>query len=97
MANYNCTIRTNYFHVKDNKKFEEFMSNVYGEDLKVFNGIDSNGNQTYGFGCYGGISGYFNSKEDYADNDEAWDKAKTKASRKYKAKKNDINITAVRK
>lgn len=28
--------------------------------------------------------------------DEAWDKAKTKASRKYKAKKNDINITAVR-
>ena len=31
------------------------------------------------------------------DLDEAWDKAKTKASRKYKAKKNDINITAVRK
>ena len=29
MANYNCTIRTNYFHVKDNKKFEEFMSHVY--------------------------------------------------------------------
>lgn len=27
--------------------------------------------------------------------DKAWDKAKTKASRKYKAKKNDINITAV--
>ena len=27
--------------------------------------------------------------------DEAWDKAKTKASRKYKAKKNNINITAV--
>ena len=75
MANYNCTIRTNYFHVKDNKKFEEFMSHVYGEDLKVFNGIDSNGNQTYGFGCYGGISGYFNRKEDYADNDEAWDNA----------------------
>lgn len=75
MANYNCTIRTNYFHVKDNKKFEEFMSHVYGDDLEVFNGIDSNGNQTYGFGCYGGISGYFNSKEDYADNDEAWDNA----------------------
>lgn len=30
------------------------------------------------------------------DLDEAWDKAKTKASRKYKANKNDINITAVR-
>lgn len=32
-----------------------------------------------------------------ADNlDEAWDKAKAKAGRKYKAKKNDINITAVK-
>lgn len=30
------------------------------------------------------------------DLDEAWNKAKTKASRKYKAKKSDINITAVR-
>lgn len=28
--------------------------------------------------------------------DEAWNKAKAKASRKYKAKKNDISITAVR-
>ena len=30
------------------------------------------------------------------DLDEAWDKAKAKASRKYKAKKNDVSITAVR-
>lgn len=75
MANYNCTIRTNYFHVKDNEKFEEFMTHVYGEDLEVFNKEDSNGNTIYGFGCYGGISGYFNTEEDYEDNDEAWDNA----------------------
>lgn len=30
------------------------------------------------------------------DLNEAWDKAKAKAGRKYKAKKSDINITAVK-
>ena len=75
MANYNCTIRTNYFHVKDNEKFEEFMTHVYGEDLEVFHSADSNGNKVYGFGGYGGIAGYFNKEEDYEDDDEAWDNA----------------------
>lgn len=75
MANYNCTIRTNYFHVKDNEKFEEFMTHVYGEDLEVFHSADSNGNKVYGFGGYGEIAGYFNKEEDYEDNDEAWDNA----------------------
>ena len=75
MANYNCTIRTNYFHVKDNEKFEEFMTHVYGEGLEVFHSADSNGNKVYGFGGYGGIAGYFNKEEDYEDNDEAWDNA----------------------
>lgn len=31
MANYICTFRTNYFKVKDDKKFEEFMSHVYAD------------------------------------------------------------------
>lgn len=75
MANYNCTIRTNYFHVKDNDKFEEFMTHVYGEDLKIFDMVDSNGNKLYGFGCYGGISGYFDNEEEYEDSDIAWDNA----------------------
>ena len=75
MANYNCTIRTNYFHAKDNEKFEQFMTHVYGEDLEVFHSADSNGNKVYGFGGYGGIAGYFNKEEDYEDNDEAWDNA----------------------
>ena len=75
MANYLCTIRTNYFHVKDNESFEEFMTHVYAEDLNVFTGTDSKGNKTYGFGGYGGISGYFNSEEAYENEDEAWDNA----------------------
>ena len=75
MANYICTFRTNYFKVKDDKKFEEFMTHVYAEDLELFHMTDKNGNKLYGFGGYGSISGYFNSKEDYVDNDEAWDNA----------------------
>lgn len=75
MANYICTFRTNYFKVKDDKKFEEFMTHVYAEDLELFHMTDKNGNKLYGFGGYGAISGYFNSKEDYVDNDEAWDNA----------------------
>ena len=75
MSNYNCTIRTNYFHVKDNEKFEEFMSHIYGEDLELFNETDSNGNAIYGFGCYGSISGYFNDNEEYEDDADAWDNA----------------------
>lgn len=75
MANYSCAIRTNYFHVKDNEAFEEFMSHVYAEDLDVFHKVDNKGNKLYGFGCYGGISGYFNSEESYENDDEAWDNA----------------------
>ena len=75
MANYNCTFRTNYFKVKDNKKFEEFMTHVYAEDLEVFHKTDKNGNELYGFGGYGGISGYFNDKNEYENDDEAWDNA----------------------
>ena len=66
MANYCCTIRTNYFHVKDDESFEKLMSNVVGEDLHIFNSTDKNGNKTYGFGCYCSIYGY---SEDVEDDD----------------------------
>lgn len=75
MANYCCAYRTNYFKVKDNEKFKEFMTHVYAEDLEVFHKKDENGNELYGFGGYGGISGYFNNKNEYEDSDEAWDNA----------------------
>ena len=75
MANYCCAYRTNYFKVKDNEKFKKFMTHVYAEDLEVFHKKDENGNELYGFGGYGGISGYFNNKNEYEDSDEAWDNA----------------------
>lgn len=75
MANYCCAYRTNYFKVKDNEKFKEFMTHVYAEDLEVFHKKDENGNELYGFGGYGGISGYFNNESEYEDSDEAWDNA----------------------
>lgn len=75
MANYCCVYRTNYFKVKDNEKFKEFMTHVYAEDLEVFHKKDENGNELYGFGGYGGIIGYFNNKNEYEDSDEAWDNA----------------------
>ena len=75
MANYCCAYRTNYFKVKDNEKFKEFMTHVYAEDLDVFHKTDKNGNELYGFGGYGGISGYFNDENEYENDDEAWDNA----------------------
>lgn len=75
MANYCCVYRTNYFKVKDNEKFKEFMTHVYAEDLEIFHKKDENGNELYGFGGYGGISGYFNNENEYEDSDEAWDNA----------------------
>jgi len=35
MANYMCAIRSNYFHVNDKEKFEEFMAKVYGSEDNV--------------------------------------------------------------
>lgn len=59
MANYNCTIRTNYFRVKDADKFKEFMSTVYSTkaEIKVFESLDKDGVARYGFGCCGQIRG----------------------------------------
>lgn len=64
MANYMCTIRTNYFHVIDENKFLDLMNRVYGEDtVNVFRGYDN----TFGFGCYGGISGIADDDDDDID------------------------------
>lgn len=63
MANYNCVIRTNYFHVKNNTMFEDFMKTVYGED-EVF--MFKKGDM-YGFGCYGEIMGIRNPEDENED------------------------------
>lgn len=66
MANYNCTIRTNYFRVKDADKFKAFMSDVYSseDEIEVFEETDKDGVARYGFGCCGQIRGVCPTNED---------------------------------
>ena len=59
MANYRCSVRTNYFHVKDEEGFREMMSHVRGceDDVKLWEKKDDNGNTMFAFGSYGDIYG----------------------------------------
>lgn len=74
MANYCCTIRTNYFHVKDEEKFRALMDRVYGceDNIELWQEHDANGNTVFGFGVYGGISGLRNAG---ADEDDEYDES----------------------
>ena len=74
MANYCCTIRTNYFHVKDEEKFRALMDRTYGceDSIELWKKHDANGNTVFGFGVYGGISGLRNS---VADEDDDYDES----------------------
>lgn len=69
MANYCCTTRTNYFHVKDRDAFLDFMSRVYGSEdsVDLWEEKDENGNAVFGFGVYGGISGVADSDDEDID------------------------------
>lgn len=69
MANYQCAIRTNYFHAKNSELFRQFMARVYGAEgsVELWEAKDSSGQTMFGFGCYGGISGL----RDIPDIDEA--------------------------
>lgn len=66
MANYMCAVRTNYFRVKDEAEFRELMGRVYGseDNIGLWQKSDDDGNPVFGFGCYGGISGIINARED---------------------------------
>lgn len=74
MANYCCTVRTNYFHVKDEDKFRDLMSRVYGceDEIQLWERKDRNGKTTFGFGVYGGIAG-LRSADDEDEDDNAYD------------------------
>ena len=74
MANYCCTIRTNYFHVKDEATFRALMDRVYGyeDGIELWKERDANGNTVFGFGVYGGISGLRNAG---ADEDDDYDES----------------------
>lgn len=68
MANYECAVRSNYFSVKDEKGFLEFMKHVYDiyEDAVDVWSKRIDGETKYAFGCYGGIAGYFKGNIDDA-------------------------------
>lgn len=71
MANYNCVVRTNYFHVKDMGTFMDLMNRTVGSEDKVelWEETDQDGNPIYAFGCYGGIAGLPNESDDEIDDD----------------------------
>ena len=77
MANYCCTIRTNYFYVKDEAEFRSLMEQTYGSEdtIEVWEKSDGGGNTMFGFGCYGSIAGIRNTDEDDDDlEDTAFDR-----------------------
>lgn len=59
MANYNCWVRTNYFHVKDEEAFQILMEKVQpaNGEIEVWKETDQAGKPVFGFGCSGGILG----------------------------------------
>lgn len=64
MANYECTVRTNYFRVTDEKRYEELLNGLCAEDnihdfTKVKDGV-----LYHGFGSYGSID-YIDKNEEY--------------------------------
>ena len=71
MANYECTVRTNYFRVKDPDAFREYMDHVSGaeDQIRVWN--EEGGR--FGFGCYGGIAGIPTEDNGSDDYDPEWD------------------------
>lgn len=75
MANYCCTIRTNYFHVKDDDAFRALMNRVYGceDSVELWEEKDKDGRTVFGFGTYGGISGLRDADDDDTDDNSSYD------------------------
>lgn len=73
MANYTCTIRSNYFHVKDPDAFRLFMGRVYGavDSVELFENKAADGTPMFGFGTYGGIGGVRDAAADNSDDYDA--------------------------
>lgn len=68
MADYNCTTRTNYFHVKDEEAFRNLMDQVSASaEIEVFTKTDTKDQIMFGFGCYGEINGLPVEDTDYID------------------------------
>lgn len=74
MSEYICTVRSNYFHVKDPALFRDFMGRVYGSEDKIFlwQEQDEEGKPVFGFGTHGAIAGLKNAE---ADDDDLLDES----------------------
>ena len=74
MSEYICTVRSNYFHVKDPTSFRSFMGRVYGSVDRIFlwQEQDAEGRPIFGFGSYGAIAGL---KKVEADDDDLLDES----------------------
>ena len=71
MANYECTIRTNYFHVKDEEAFRELVKGIVSDyGIELFERNDSDGKKLFGFGSYGSLNGI---RKDNEEDDDKYD------------------------
>ena len=69
MANYECTGRTNYFHVKDEEAFRKLVERIVSEcGIELFEKNDPEGEKLFGFGSYGSLYGICKDSEE--DDDE---------------------------
>lgn len=70
MSNYYRMVRTNYFHVKDEAQFRALMAKTAGDEDSIDlwdDEWDEDGNQLFGFGVCGGISGIPDDMGEYDD------------------------------
>lgn len=75
MANYTCAIRTNYFHVKDEKAFRTFAEKLCCNegDIEVWEDKDNAGNTVFGFGCCSPFRGIHSDSANIENPDDAYD------------------------
>lgn len=75
MANYECVIRTNYFHVKDQNRFHALMEVVTAGNLEFWEKKDGNGSSVFAFGSYGSVYGipHLMDGGEYGADEESYD------------------------
>lgn len=56
MANYECTIRSNYFRVNDETGYQDFIQSVNAEDMHFFERTEGE-SIFHAFGCEGSLYG----------------------------------------
>lgn len=70
MANYTCTVTTNWFKVKDEQQFRNLMSRVYTPEDTIEVAEDKyDGQKRFSFCCYSTIDGLRNAITDDDDED----------------------------